>query len=513
MKTIAIFHHRDEMREAKTLVAALRPLVELDKFKLWLEEESITAYGDRSTQAQNVIAEALAVIVVVGPQGVDQEFENLVRGAIEQRIAKDGPAFGRMTVLLQDAREPPALLERWVRAMVPGVDFRAAAEEILKFLALRPRWSLRLKIEDAVRVFPEGPQKHDLVDHFKAVAQTLADGKPLTIMVGPYASVEAADDGSCPSLIRQRLIGLINLRGMLGPHWAAGEAAGIAPLLWQDHLATLCLLSGRTRNQVAKLIADAVGAAHGDAAGAPGALFQAIGALVAQLKRTGLPRYAGVPAVTILTVCPGLRAERALVANGCEFERVAFLLSGNASPELHHRAYRPLPLHIERAGQGEPFYMPDEEEPRAADDLDFVRVVKLFGSRDLDGGVPSGDLGQAYGVMGQLTRQLENFVTAAGTGPYLMLGGGLGTPPLQVAHALLLRASLEKPVSRPRLAIVPAHSASRDPLRQLESGRLAHLTGILNSGLDRLEIVEGDPIAFLDALAVAFGRQPLVEAA
>jgi hypothetical protein len=290
------------------------------------------------------------------------------------------------------------------------VDFRAAAEEILKFLALRPRWSLRLKIEDAVRVFPEGSEKDDLVDHFKAVAQTLADGKPLTIMVGPYASVEAADDGSCPSLIRQRLIGLIKdktLRGMLGPHWAAGKAPGIAPLLWQDHLATLCLLYGRTRNQIAKLIADAVGAAHGDAAGAPGGLFQAIGALVAQLKRTGLPRYAGVPAVTILRCVP------AYARNGRSSPMAA------SSKEWHScwAETRHPNCITERIG----LCRCTSREPRSVNlstcrtkrnrgrpiDLDFVSVVKLFGSRDLDGGVPSGDLGQAYGVMGQLTRQLE----------------------------------------------------------------------------------------------------------
>jgi len=90
-------------------------------------------------------------------------------------------------------------------------------------------------------------------------------------------------------------------------------------------------------------------------------------------------------------------------------------------------------------------------------------------------------------------------------GPYLLLGGGLGTPPVQAAHAVLLRNALEKPERRPRLVIVPELSASPDPLRQAEVGRLIRLTSVQNTGLDRMQLVAGDPRCFLDALTVALG--------
>jgi hypothetical protein len=134
-----------------------------------------------------------------------------------------------------------------------------------------------------------------------------------------------------------------------------------------------------------------------------------------------------------------------------------------------------------------------------------VRLIKLFGSRDLDGGVFSGDFAQIYILLGQLRSLLENFMAPTGVGPYVALGGGFGTPPVLAAHAVLLRSALEKPERRPRLAIVPESSASLDPLRHAEIGRLLRLTNVQNSGLDRLQILPGDPRRFLDALTVALG--------
>ena len=92
-----------------------------------------------------------------------------------------------------------------------------------------------------------------------------------------------------------------------------------------------------------------------------------------------------------------------------------------------------------------------------------------------------------------------------GVGPYLALGGGFGTPPVQATHAVVLRNALEKPERRPRLVIVPELSASPDPLRQAEVGRLIRLTSVQNTGLDRMQLVAGDPRCFLDALTVALG--------
>jgi hypothetical protein len=312
--------------------------------------------------------------------------------------------------------------------------------------------------------------------------------------------------------VRTRLLELIDdpgLRALLAPLEAAAQIGAVPPLLWQDHLATLCLLSGRSREEVANAIDEALGAADGDETGMPSGQFAAIGRFCTALKRAGLPRCAGLPAITLLTVCPGLRAERALVASGCSFERVALMLGSSARPELHRISYAPTDQqrHRAAAGASPSAYMPDEHATQAPDEVEFVRLVKLFGSRDLGRGVPSGDLGQSYDLLGQLRSVLENFVDAAGRGPYILLGGGLVTPPIQAAHAMLLRSALDKPEKRPRLAIVPTNSASPDPLRQAEAGRLSRLTAIPNGGFDRIKVVSGDPVAFLNALTVAFGGE------
>jgi hypothetical protein len=248
-----------------------------------------------------------------------------------------------------------------------------------------------------------------------------------------------------------------------------------------------------------------LGAVHGDDSGPPLGVFQSIGAFAGQLARTELPRFAGLPAVTVLTVCPGLRAERALIAEGVAFERAAVMLDRGSRPQLHRQTYRPSETHIDRASRGLRSFMPDGKDPGLAHEVELVRLVKLFGSRDLDGGVLSGDFGQIYRLLDQLRLLLEDHVAAAGIGPYLLLGGGLGTPPVQAAHAVLLRNALEKPERRPRLVIVPELSASPDPLRQAEVGRLMRLTSVQNTGLDRMQLVAGDPRCFLDALTVALG--------
>jgi hypothetical protein len=481
----------------------------LNEYKLWQKEESITAFGDTPVQLEQAIEEAWAVLVLVGSEGVDHEFGNLVQGAIAQRIAENGTRFGRMVIRLPNSVELPGPLRRWVSVQAEGpAEVRDTAGEVLKRLQLRPRGSTRLDIDAGVACLPDGQRHSAMVKHFTDVAQMLADGKPLTLMIGPYASVEDSDDGSCPSNVRQELINKISdlaLRELLAPFEKGANSAALQPLLWQDHLATLCLLSGCTREEIAATVDQTLGAVTGDDNGAPLGVFRSIGAFAGQLARTELPRFAGLPAVTVLTVCPGLRAERALIAEGVAFERAAVMLDRGSRPQLHRQTYRPFQTHIDRASRGLRSFMPDGKDPALAHEVELVRLVKLFGSRDLDGGVLSGDFGQIYHLLDQLRLLLGDHVAAAGAGPYLLLGGGLGTPPVQAAHAVLLRDALEKPERRPRLVIVPELSASRDPLRQAEVGRLMRLTSVQNTGLDRIQLVAGDPRCFLDALTVALG--------
>jgi hypothetical protein len=509
MKSIALVSHNSDDRAAKALAAALRPLLDLNEYKLWQKEESITAFGDTPVQLEQAIEEAWAVLVLVGSEGVDHEFGNLVQGAIAQRIAENGTRFGRMVIRLPNSVELPGPLRRWVSVQTESLaEVRDTAGEVLKRLQLRPRGSTRLDIDAGVACLPDGQRHSAMVKHFIDVAQMLADGKPLTLMIGPYASVEDSDDGSCPSNVRQELINKISdsaLRELLAPFEKGANSAALQPLLWQDHLATLCLLSGCTREEIAATVDQTLGAVNGDDNGPPLGVFRSIGTFAGQLARTELPRFAGLPAVTVLTVCPGLRAERAFIAEGVAFERAAVMLDRGSRPQLHRQTYRPFQTHIDRASRGLRSFMPDGKDPALAHEVELVRLVKLFGSRDLDGGVLSGDFGQIYHLLDQLRLLLEDHVAAAGTGPYLLLGGGLGTPPVQAAHAVLLRNALEKPERRPRLAIVPELSASRDPLRQAEVGRLMRLTSVQNTGLDRIQLVAGDPRCFLDALTVALG--------
>jgi hypothetical protein len=509
MKSIALVSHNSDNTAAKRLAASLRPLLDDDKYKLWQKQESITAFGDTSGQLEQAIAQAWAVLVLVGPLGVDREFANLLQGGILQRIAEDGDRFGRLVIELPNSVEPPGPLLRWIRVPAESLaEFRDTAGEILKRLQLPPRGSIRLHVDAGVAFLPDGQRHSAIVKHFTDVAQMLADGKPLTLMIGPYASVEDSNDGSCPSNVRQELINKISdlsLREMLAPLERGTNSATLQPLLWQDHLATLCLLSGCTREEIAATVDQTLGAVNGDDNGPPLGVFRSIGAFAGQLKRTELPRFTGLPAVTVLTVCPGLRAERALIAEGVAFERAAVMLDRGSRPQLHRQTYRPSEIHIDRASRGLRSFMPDGKDPALAHEVELVRLVKLFGSRDLDGGVLSGDFGQIYHLLDQLRLLLEDHVAAAGIGPYLLLGGGLGTPPVQAAHAILLRNALEKPERRPRLVIVPELSASPDPLRQAERGRLMRLTSVQNTGLDRMQLVAGDPRCFLDALTVALG--------
>src|SRR6516225_7783380 len=221
MKSIALVSHNSDDRAAKALAAALRPLLDLNEYKLWQKQESITAFGDVPVQLEQAIEDAWAVLVLVGPQGVDQEFANLVQGAIAQRIADNGARFGRIVIRLPHSVELPGPLRRWVSVQVTSpAEVRDTAGEILKLLQLRPRWSTGLAVDAGAACLPNGPGRAVMQKHFADVAQMLADGKPLTLMINPYASVENSNDGSCPSKVRHELIKQLkdpSLYGMLAP--------------------------------------------------------------------------------------------------------------------------------------------------------------------------------------------------------------------------------------------------------------------------------------------------------
>src|SRR5260370_7111822 len=152
---------------------------------------------------------------------------------------------------------------------------------------------------------------------------------------------------------------------MRAPFGKGANTATLQPLLWQDHLATLCLLSGCTREEIAATVDQILGAINGDDNGPPLGVFRSIGAFAGQLAHTELPRlFAGLPAVTILTVCPGMRAERALIAEGVTFERAAVMLDRGSRPKLHRPAYRPSQTPIDPPTPRHPNSIPPPKAPR-----------------------------------------------------------------------------------------------------------------------------------------------------
>src|SRR5260370_41057085 len=106
MKSIALVSHDNDNGAAKKLAAALRTQLDLYEYRVWQKQENTTAFGDASVQLEEAISEAWAVLVLVGAQGVDHEFANLVLGALAKRGADDGNRFGRRVVPLPKCVEP-----------------------------------------------------------------------------------------------------------------------------------------------------------------------------------------------------------------------------------------------------------------------------------------------------------------------------------------------------------------------------------------------------------------------
>jgi hypothetical protein len=505
VETIVLFSDAKSTQQAGCVGAELRQILDLKQYQVWHRGVDESAYGDVPTQIQNRIGSALAVVVVIGSEG-DGGITGPAMSLIWKRIedARGRTNFGNLVVRLPDAAEPTSFLSTWTTIKAPSpLDFRVLAEGVAQKLQIPTRFSAALQIDEAVNRLPQGPDRTTVVDQFRQTAQLVSDGKPITLMLGPYASADGEDDHSCPSYTRQRLMELITdpqLRKILLPE---NEDPPI-PMLWQDHLATICLLSGSSRDEVIEVIAQSVREAAGGATGKPGSLFKSIAAFATQIQGRGAKNMSvGVPRLTIISVCPGLRMERALIAAGCAFDRVSLMSGTDKGPDLHRAAYYPNEEHIQRAASGAELFMPDRSDPKPADQPDFIRIIKPFGSWDLEPGVPSGDLGQAYDALSQLKAKFDRLVSAAGSGAYIVLGGGLGTPPVQAVHALLLRDLLEQPERRPLLALASATTSSRDPLRKLETTRIKNV-----GWPKRLKILSSEPIRFIDALTVAFGGQP-----
>jgi hypothetical protein len=496
MKQIVLLHHSEDKVPAKAILAAMRRMID-SEYQLW-SQDNLTAFGNAPTQLQEAIEQAWSILVLVGPSGVDAEFENLAKGQVMQNIVEAGRNFGRLRIDLPGRADPPKALSSWTKVHVePPIDYDAAATEILTKLNLRPQWTRRLAIDEA-KMFLER-EDSALLKHVIEIARNLADGKPLTLFLGPYA-----DDTDCPSRIRAALSRLIDddaLRDSLGQLWTAGN---LPPLLWQDHLATLCLLSNKTRDDIAGAIANAVSQLPGDVIGPPAKLHRQVADFAAQLHDFGPRHNPGLPTLTIITVCPSLRMERALISRNQAFERATMLFGRDGWRDVDRSIYVPTPGKVERAeGETDEGFMPERADAKPGEDQ-FLRLVKLGGSRDLDGSIAA-DLGHGYRMMSELATRLESMVSGAGKGPYVVLGGGLATPPLQVAHAVLLRTALETREQRPRLVLMPSSIVCQDPLQQAETGRASRLTKLQDSGFDRLQVVQGDPETFLKALFVAFG--------
>lgn len=511
IRPIVLLNHPKDVIHAKALKAALSKVIDDNQYEVWQRGEDETALSDVPTQFQDKLEIAAAVIFLVGPEGTNEAAAaGPARTMIWERLEASKRDFGRLVVRLPNAPERdtyPSIIKSWVWIDAPDApEFGTVVASITTKLSITTRFRA-LAIDEGLRLLPDGPDRDDLVDQFRQTAQLVGDGKPITLMLGPYASADGEDDHSCPSYIRRRLMGLITdpqLRKILVPPKETADMPDGPPMLWQDHLATICLLGGSSREDVIKTIARSVREAAGDAKGSPHGLFKSIAAFASQIQKRG-KRSVGLPGITIISVCPGLRVERALIAAKCDFERVTLLFGTDKGVDLHRKAYRPDGELSQRAQSGEEVnFMPPPTEPNTADQLDFIRIVKPFGSRDLNPGVPSGDLGQAYDALGQLKARLDRLVSAVGSGPYIVLGGGLGTPPLQAVHALLLREALEQAELRPLLAIAPAKSISPDPLRQLETDRVKSV-----GGAAKLQILSSDPGSFIDALTVAFGGAPL----
>ena len=495
MRQIVLLHHAADSKDAKAIWAHLSKMLDRSAYSLWTPS-SYTAFGAKQEQLHRAVATAWVVLVMVGTHGIDEEFENLTAGAIHAQVAELGRAFGRLRIDLPGQTAVPSVLRSWVPVTVEEpVDYEKVAQAITAKLGVEPQWTSELAVDDAKATLPSEMRRS-----FTEVASTLAARKPLTVLIGPYAPVEENDDGSCPSRIRSRLRDMID-EGMLKA--ALGGTEDGAPLMWQDHLATLCLLSDHDARDITRSIEDVIREAPGDEIGPPGEFHAALADFALRLQDFQYGKFAdtGLPAITLISFCPGLRIERSLVARSLSFERAALQQDEGGALRLVHQAYTPTPAQAQAAlSLSEFHFMPSPRD--VGERCGAIRLIKLAGSRDLDDSIAT-HLAQSYLMLSALLPKFERLVGAVAAGPYVALGGGLTTPPLQGAHSILLRQLLDRGERRPRLAIVPDVTASPDPLRRAESEHLERLARAPGSGFNRIELVRGSPLSFLKAISIA----------
>jgi hypothetical protein len=489
MKTIVVMHHggRQETAIAARICAQVRHLLDPREYTVVRPTERDWKTTEH-TQLHDALATAEGVIVVVGPEGLDAGFENLALASVKQQIKQRGAAFGRLLILLPDVEAAPDLFEGWATEQVEAADveYKTIAEIILKRLGVEPAWSDNLDLESAIGAV--NPAVRQIVKpHLEKVARALSTGEPITFFVGPYASTGADDHDDVPRRVRAALAELIDDE----------DLRSRAPALWQDYLATLCLIEGRDKDVVAETINELIGALPGDRDGGESVgVFNALALLITRL-RARAPKKVTKTAVTIISVCPGLRIERAMVAAELAFDRVTFpFRGGRASQEVAR--FTPDEYLAGRARVGAFGFMPEGEEPRA-DEPPFVRLLKIGGS--LDRSPPAGDLAQMFELV-SMQSEIAQFVSPAKMGPYIMLGGGLATPPVRAAHAVLLRDAL-RGTDWSQIALVPSSGETSDPWLRSERGHESALSKIGNH--DRLRVLPTSPTEFVAALNIAFG--------
>lgn len=500
LKNVLILCRSEDDATARRLAAQIRAQIAPDKYKV----ESIPASRGSETKIASGIAASYAVIVMTGQVGLDNEFDEIANGCIRASTMKRSDLSH---VVVKGAESPvPSALQDWpVLEVDLSSRFAHSARRLLELIEIEPAWASTIRLDAGMNYLTERQSSELMKRRVREVAEALSTGKPLTIALSPYAGVESDPNGYCPSNVRARLLELIQDDELLripGLHPEDGAGGHTRPTLWQEQLATLCLLSGRSRDEIAQVVEDAIAGAPGDSAGPPTQLFQSIAQLARTLETAGLCRIEGLPAITVLGMCPGMRVERAFVAEGCSFERVSLYLDSSARPALHRCVYRPGEIQRRRAafGDSSTLYLPEAKVLSEGAAVESVRLVKVFGSRDLGRGAPCGHFSECYDLLGHLSWLMAEFVQSVGRGPYLLLGGGLASPLVQAIHATLLRAEIEKAEMRPRLSIVPEHSWSPDPLRKVEEGRLDQVRRIENSGIDKLQVIGGEPADFVDAL-------------
>lgn len=500
--SFALFHHPAEKGEAGRLRAALRAAIQ-PRPDVWTPA-SIDAFDDRFAQQARAIEEANAVLLLIGPAGLDDEFLNLTKTQVWSAIAARGRGVGRAVVRFGPA---PAALPNELRGwpqVEAGQTFNEAADLLGRMMRLGLKGAAELRLADAKALLKEVGD-HDLMPLTEKLARFVTSGKQLTLFMGPYCHIVDADDLSCPGRVRIALTSLIEdeeLHPWLLPR---PTEADLPPLIWQDHLATLCLGPGGEQS-IEDRIDQTLKMIPGDESGPPQAFCVEMATLAANLLayHASTQRSEGAPALTIISLSPSLCLERALVAAEVSFDRIVPSLPRGEPRSIVHELFVPTPEQAASArdGENDTLFMPNAGEKRA--NWSGVRLIKLGGSRDIVG-MPS-DVPRAAQTLA-MGNELADSLAGISTGAYVALGGGLLTPTAQAVHAALLRPHISITQNLPRFAVLPPVGGSRDPFAGAEARRLAGVDRIPGSGYERLSIARGKSLSLIRALAASLAPE------